>query len=819
MTKKTIFLRKNLSLANEKKILLKLIPLLFFGSVNVFHAQDKAETALQKFAENYPQEKVHLLFNKDHYVVGENLWFKSFVFDGYNRSNISTSLFVELYDSSKKLLDKKMIPLLNGEGSGSFSLASTLKEDVYFIRAYTTWMTNFSEEYNYLRPITVYNPSSAQKLIENIDAPWKATVHPESGTFIEGIETKFAVRLRSEGMAPLNWNGYVSDIEKPETPVVTFKNFDQNVGSFVLKPQIGKKYQLTIEDEKGRKTSLDLPMVSSSGLHLQVESTDKSVKYTLNSKNIPTENQPYKILGTINNTLVYKAIIRKLSASQSASISTDKLVNGILRLTVFDHKENVVAERICFIQPQTLHIKKPNITTDFNSKEKSANTLTIGKDTNFDNYSVTVLDVESNSSEEENSLLSTFWLNGDLTSQIYQPAQYFTKNNNPQALDALLISEKWKRFEWHSIISGNYPFIKNRPESYISYKGKVLSQGKPAANSDLNLVFKMPDSGLKFHQVKTDNSGLFALDNLVFEDTMTFSYQLNTSDKAIANSTQVYFQPAFSFFPLRKDLPYTPMKLAERVQGEEVPAKVAKSVSNINFEKFINEKITDIEEVKIKGERKSKTKKLNDELSSPLFKSMNEMVFDFVNDNNMVGGNNILQWLQGRVPGLQISSQGPNTTATMRGGKVDIYLDEMITDASQISMISVSDVAMIKVIRGFFSGGFGGGGNGAIVIYTKRGGVTGSIPDNGQSKSLKEMKLKGYDKEVPFNNTIYENVQQTGLTKDTRSTLYWNPNLQKDETGSTKIQFYNNDEAKEFKVIIIGFDREDTPLYYNEILK
>jgi len=779
------------------------------------HAQNKAETALQKFGENYPQEKIHLLLNKDHYVAGENLWFKSFVFDGYNRSDIS----VELYDNSKKLLDKKMIPLLKGEGSGSFFLSATLKEDVYFIRAYTTWMTNFSEEYNYLRPITVYNPSSAQKLIENNDAPWTATVHPESGTFIDGIETKFAVRLHSVGKTPLNWKGYVSDNEKPEIPIVTFKNFDQNVGSFPLKPQAGKKYQLTIEDEKGKKTSLDLPMVSSSGLHLQVESTDKSVKYTLNSKSIPAENQPYKILGTINNTLVYKAIIRKLSDSQSASIPTEKLVNGILRLTVFDNKENVIAERLCFVQPQTLHLKKPNIITDFNSKEKSVNALTIGKDTNFDNYSVTVLDAKSNSSEEENSLLSTLWLTGDLSSSIDKPAQYFTKNNNPQALDALLISEKWKRFEWYSIISGNYPFIKNKPESYISYKGKVLSQGKPAANADLNLIFKMPDSGLKFHQIKTDNSGLFALDNLVFEDTMNFSYQLNTSDKAIANSTQVYFQPAFSFIPLRKDLPSTPMKLTERIQGEELPEKVAKSVSTLTFEKYINEKITDIEEVKIKGERKNKTKKLNDALSSPLFKSMNEMVFDFVNDNNMIGGNNILQWLQGRVPGLQISSQGPNTTATMRGGNVDIFLDEMRVDASQISMISVSDVAMIKVIRGFFSGGFGGGGNGAIAIYTKLGGITGSVPDNGQSKSLKEMKLKGYDKEEPFNNTMYENVPQTDLAKDTRSTLYWNPNLQKDDTGSAEIKFYNNDEAKEFKVIIIGFDQEDTPLYYNEILK
>lgn len=781
-------------------------------------AQNKAEESLKKFAENYPQEKVHLLFNKDHYVAGENIWFKAFVFDGYNRSKISTSLFVELYDKNKKLVDKKMLPLLKGEGSGSFSLAATLDEDVYFVRAYTTWMTNFSDDFNYLQPIAVYNPSSKQKLTENIGAPWTATIHPESGSFIEGIETKFAVRLKSEGVLPLNWSGFVSDTARPEEAIVTFKSLDQNVGSFILKPEINRQYQLTIVDNAGAKKTFNLPTSITYGLTLQVESNDQSVKYTLKSKNIPKGSQPYKILGTINNTLVYKAIINQVSEEQSASISTDKLINGILRLSVFDNEEKVIAERLCFVRPQTLDIRRPNIITDFSSKEKSLNTFTIKKDTNLDNYSVTVLDAESSSSEEENNLLSTLWLTGDLRSKIDKPSQYFIANRNLQALDALLISEKWKRFEWNSIISGSYPLIKNKPESYISYKGKVLSQNKPAANSDLNLIFKMPDSGLKLNTVKTDNSGFFTLDNLVFEDTLAFSYQLNSSKKAVANNVQVYFQPAFSFIPLRKDLPSSNLKLTDNVQTDQLPKKIAKSVSTITFEKFVNEKIMDIEEVKIKVDRKNKTAKLNNELSSPLFKSANEMIFDFVNENNILGNNNILLWLQGRVPGLRISSQGANTTATMRGGNVQLYLDEMRTDASQILTLSLADVAMIKVIRESFAGGIGGGGNGAIVIYTKRGGTSGFAPDAKHS-SLREMNLKGYDKTEPFNNKIYESIEQQGLTKDTRSTLYWNPNLTKDEAEKMKVEFYNNDEAKDYKVIIIGFDQQDTPLYFNEVLK
>lgn len=218
----------------------------------ISYAQDKAEKALQKFEQEYPQEKIHLLLNKDHYVAGENLWFKSFVFDGYNRSNISTSLFVELYDNNKKLIDKKMVPLLKGEGSGSFSLANTLQENAYFIRAYTTWMTNFSDDFNYLQPIIVYNPASPKKLQPDTEAVWSSTLHPESGTFVDGIPTKFAVRLHSKGITPSEWSGSVFERGKPNAAVSEFKGFDQNVASFSITPVAGKQYQLSLEDKAGK---------------------------------------------------------------------------------------------------------------------------------------------------------------------------------------------------------------------------------------------------------------------------------------------------------------------------------------------------------------------------------------------------------------------------------------------------------------------------------------------------------------------------------------------------------------------------------------
>ena len=425
----------------------KISLLLLVSLIGLYAAQDKAEKALKTFEQKYPQEKVHLLLTKNSYVAGENLWFKSFVFDGYYPSTISTSLFVELYDSNKTQIEKKLIPLVDGEGSGSFTLSESLKENIYYIRAYTTWMANFSEDFQTIQPIEIYNPTSSEKLIKDTISAWSASIYPESGTFIDGINTKFAVRLQSKGFTPKNWNGYIIDTEHPEIKITSFKGYDQNVGSFKITPQTGKKYQLIVEDDADKKQNVDLPIVSSSGINLQVESDTDAIKYTLKSKNIPQGSSSYKILGTISNQLVYKAKLKQIS-DQSYSIPTDQLINGILQLTVFDDQENIIAQRLCFIQPKLLKIKNPNIQSlSLNKNPRISNSFNIDKDKTESSYSVLVLDGNSKSSEEEKSLLSTLWLTGDISSKIASPSQYF-KNNDSEALDALLISEKWTRFNW-----------------------------------------------------------------------------------------------------------------------------------------------------------------------------------------------------------------------------------------------------------------------------------------------------------------------------------------------------------------------------------
>ena len=180
------------------------------------YAQLNIDSAIQRFSDKYPQEKVYLLYDKGVYIAGDNLFYKAFVFEGFNKSKISTNLNVELYNESKALISQQVIPLYDGEGYGSLLLADTLPEGVYYIRAYTQWMLNFDERFQYIQPVTVYNITSKKKLVRDTISQWTATAFPEGGTFLAGLTTKVAVRMQSKGQLPESWSGYIFEESKPD---------------------------------------------------------------------------------------------------------------------------------------------------------------------------------------------------------------------------------------------------------------------------------------------------------------------------------------------------------------------------------------------------------------------------------------------------------------------------------------------------------------------------------------------------------------------------------------------------------------------------
>ena len=116
---------------------------------------------------------------------------------------------------------------------------------------------------------------------------------------------------------------------------------------------------------------------------------------------------------------------------------------------------------------------------------------------------------------------------------------------------------------------------------------------------------------------------------------------------------------------------------------------------------------------------KSPKELLNDRYTSGLFKNAEGTIFDI--ENETLGAYfNILDWLEGRVAGLQVFVSGSGVRVpVIRGSVATIFVDEMRMDAPFLNALPVNDIAMIKVIKGPFAGAVGnGGGGGTIAIYT-----------------------------------------------------------------------------------------------------
>ena len=119
----------------------------------------------------------------------------------------------------------------------------------------------------------------------------------------------------------------------------------------------------------------------------------------------------------------------------------------------------------------------------------------------------------------------------------------------------------------------------------------------------------------------------------------------------------------------------------------------------------------------------SREDQLNKEYCTGLFSTPDGTYFDLENDDNALSAVsyvNILDWLKGRVAGLQVYNYYNTRIPVIRNSPAAVYVDEMRVDAGFLNMLPVTDIAMIKVIKTPFAGIWGAPG-GAIAVYTKDG--------------------------------------------------------------------------------------------------
>ncbi|MBN9385179.1 MAG: hypothetical protein J0H74_30765 [Chitinophagaceae bacterium] len=800
-----------------------LIALIFILPLSSF--SQALDSVMNIYANNFPQEKVYVHFDKKIYNPGETVWFKAYIFTGADPSLFSKNFYTELSDADGAIIERKVFPVLEATSAGNYDLPKTLKSRHLHFRAYTTWMTNFDTAFYYEKDIRVYDKKTDSGVTV---VPQQALIQffPEGGDLVAGVESMVAFKANDQYGLPVKVKGVVQDGKGKE--LTSFDAEHDGMGKFPVTPDKGDSLIAVWKDEHGVERRTPLPEVRSIGVVLRTITGHQKILFSVarGAEGGP-EYKHLTIIGHMHQHLVYKAKINLDENFMSGgTIPTAQLPTGVLQVTVFTDMNVPVAERVVFVNNNEYSFSPQLAILSKNTNKRGSNNLQIEvPDTLKSNLSIAVTDATADGDfPDDDNIISHLLLLGDIKGYVHNPYYYFsgTADSLMNRLDLVMMTHGWRRFKWDQVAKGKLPLIKNPESDYLSLKVEVLGIDpyKIAKEESLNVILSKKDSSTQMLQVPHLTGIKFGVTGLVFFDTAKAYYQFNVNRK-LSNEAAVTFNTGLVKGP-RQARPLTRIYDGWTAEDSLYLRRnrfVMEEAARI--QPIIDQKIKTLEAVTVKGRQKTDAEKLDEKYASGMFAGGDAYTYDLVNDPYAVSMMDIFQYLQGKVPGLQIvTANGPGGTPslTWRGSTPSLYLNEMQVDAQQLQNTPVSDVAMVKVFRPGSGVGFGGGAGGVIAVYTRKGGD--EKRNDANFKGLDRATLVGYSVMKEFYVPNYLETSPESVQEDIRTTLFWKPFLLTDKDNKkVSIKFFNNDISKKLRVVLEGVNEEGKLTHIEKIIQ
>lgn len=622
---------------------------------------------------------------------------------------------------------------------------------------------------------------------------------PEGGNQVYGIRSKVAFKAVGADGLGRNITGYVSDGNGEK--VSEFKSEHAGMGYFAFQPAAGQTYTATVKFPDGSEKKTVLPRAQAEGFVLGAvnsDSTNLLVKISASPAMVAAGGE-LTLIAQSNSVVKFVSKNKLNDAVFSASIPKSRFPTGILQLTLFNQQNQPVAERLVFIShndllnvtvngPKTSGILK-KVRMDMDVKDPSGKPV-------FGSFSVSVTDatkvpVDVN---QETTIVNDLLLTSDIKGYIEQPNYYFegTDEQKIRHLDNLMLTQGWRRFTWKNLMAGNFPPLIYQAEDGITISGRVTLNKKPVAGGKVMLISSQGTFFLI--DTLTDAEGRFAFKNLVFPDSTRLVVQARTGKE------KKFVQIALDRIP--------PQLVSKSKNAAAVEVNVNKQLTDYlknsrnqfeDLRRLVDRNIM-LSEVKI-VERVEKTVKGSSNLAGRA-----DMI---IHGDELETCINILDCLQGRVPGLMIREGRPfllrNAGKSMSGpAPMTIIVDGINTAADELEAINPTDVEGIEVLKGATTSIYGmRGGGGVLIITTKAPGSPRYY--NTYTPGVISYMPKGYYAAREFYMPNYDDATINGRTPDLRTTIFWHPNLIV-RSGKASFEFYNSEGKGAHRVTIEGID-------------
>lgn len=798
--------------------------------------------ATSAFSRYVPREKVYLHLDNTSYLQGEDIRFSAYVVRaGRNMpSPLSRPLYVELLNPGGKVVDRKILKIEDGRGSGSLSTDhNPFYPGYYEVRAYTKYMLNFGESDVYSRvvPVTAANdaafaavpdgkPMSAADKLKYSDSrpsPEKVSTpsfraYPEGGHIVAGAPARVAFEITGRDGQPIEATGYV--IDKGGRKMCSFVSGHLGRGVMEFIPESGREYKAVVELD-GKSHSFRLPTIEERGISLTVDnlSSEEYVRVTLRK----SPATPPLMMGGVVTSRGELRHYWLASADSNDEVVYDidraALPTGVSQITIFDTSGNVLADRLVFINHNDAVTIEPTsskaiyepyekVEMDFTLSDKGGAPVNVP-------FSLSVRDADASSSADTD-ILSDMLLASDIKGFVKNPGYYFETADQSRAadLDLLMMVQGWRKYPWGYVTGAEPLDLRYLPEQGIEVHGRVTASNRKTPKPDVTVSSFLVRRGDDEEEITTEKFvDAFTTDSLghfafVADVEGKWNLILSAMEGGKKKNYKILLDRVFT--PAARAYDPRELHCSPFPRGEELTVSVtdAEAVPPIDTPK--GQRRVDLRELTVKGDADTpEARRHKARATSAAYYDVQSEREDMI-DAGSKTGDKIHDFLVSLNNNFARRHSPQGETLVYKGKEAIFVLDHDRTydngidsmryqvlrmeaiesvyineDPYVISMYCPPELTISEVFNRFGC---------VVIIETFPRYKTYSPADKGVRKTW----LDGYSAATEFYSPDYSQLPPD--PDDRRRTLYWNPAVKPDSEGKAKVTFYNNSSSRRFSV-------------------
>jgi hypothetical protein len=742
------------------------------------------------------QEKLFVHINKPAYTAGELLWFKVYNVDANYLLplDVSKVVYIEVLDDNQSPVLQAKIAMKNGEGSGSLFIPLTFYTGNYTLRAYTSWMKNFSADYYFAQKLTIINPLKSPGIIDKTAGDEYAVQYfPEGGHLVNGLTGVVGFKATSRQGKGVYFKGAILN-QKNDT-VVKFSPLKYGMGRFTFKPESNFTYHAVV-NVNGKVLQQNLPAASNAGYVMSVK--DNGTGQLAVNINTTIANQNIYLFAQTHNVIKYVASATASNGIAAFSIDKKKLGDGISQITIFDNDKKPVCERLYFKRPaKTLTINAAVNTPLYTTRKKV--------DINFDtkgadgapvaaSLSLSVYKLDSLLQKSPVNILNYLWLSADLKGSIEAPDYYFISTDlvADEAADNLMLTQGWRSFDWNDALSEKIPVFKFLPEvNGPIVNAKITNRFNQQPAAEIITYLGITGKSVQLYASKSDSLGRLIFNMHNFYGTAELVAQTNTTiDTNYRIEVLTPFSAQFaagssSRFEIDKTLQNT-------FADQSLAMQVQNIYSGTNLKQFYN---PHADSSAFYG-APYKTYLLD---NYTRFTTMEEVMREYIREVNIFHVHN------------QFEIKVLKGAGFLQDGEPMVLIDGI--PFFNINKVFTADPLKIRKLESIpFPYYLGPSFEDGIFSLTSYKGDMGGVEIDPHALVLD---YEGLQQERKFYSPVYESEQQTAShLPDFRNVLYWSPSVYTTTNGQNSLSIYTSDQQGSYIGIMQGITKNGEAGYH-----